>query len=46
MGNFMIGVYLRLMNGLKKEISCEKKRKKHILEKMIYMCELKRIVIL
>ena len=42
MGNFMIGVYLRLMEGLKKEISDEKKRKKHILEKMIYMCELNK----
>ncbi len=42
MGNFMIGVYLRLMEGLKKEISNDKKRKKHILEKMIYMCELNK----
>lgn len=42
MGNFMIGVYLRLMNGLKKEIPNEKQRKKHILEKMIYMCELNK----
>jgi hypothetical protein len=42
MGNFMIGVYLRLIEGLKKEIPDEKKRKKHILEKMIYMCELNK----
>ncbi len=42
MGNFMIAVYLRLMEGLKKELPDEKKRKKHILEKMIYMCELNK----
>jgi hypothetical protein len=42
MGNFMIGVYLKLMEGLKKEIPDDKKRKKHILEKMLYMCELNK----
>jgi hypothetical protein len=42
MGNFMIGVYLRLIEGLKKEIPNEKKRKSHILEKMLYMCELNK----
>jgi hypothetical protein len=42
MGNFMIGVYLRLMEGLKKEIPNEKQRKKHIIEKMIFMCELNK----
>jgi hypothetical protein len=42
MGNFMIGVYLKLMEGLRKEIPEDKKRKKHILEKMLYMCELNK----
>jgi len=42
MGNFMIGVYLRLMEGLKKELPNEKKRKSYILEKMLYMCELNK----
>ena len=40
MGNFPIEVYLRLMNGLKEEIPNIKDRKKHILEEMLYMCEL------
>ncbi len=38
MGNFPIAVYLRLMEGLKDE----KIRKKHILENMLYMCELNK----
>ena len=42
MGNFMISVYLRLMEGLKKEIPDDNKRKKHILENMLYMCELNK----
>ena len=42
MGNFPIAVYLRLMDGLKDKIKDDKKRKKHILEKMIYMSELNK----
>jgi hypothetical protein len=42
MGNFPIAVYLRLMESLKDEIKDEKERKKHILENMIYMCELNK----
>jgi hypothetical protein len=42
MGNFPIAVYLRLMIGLKDIIVDEKERKKHILENMIYMCELNK----
>ena len=42
MGNFPIVIYLRLMTSLKEEIKDEDKRKKHILENMIYMCELNK----
>lgn len=42
MGNFPIAVYLRLMEGLKGIILNEKERKKHILENMLYMCELNK----
>jgi hypothetical protein len=42
MGNFMIAVYLRLMEGLKPVIKDEKERKKHILENMLYMSELNK----
>jgi hypothetical protein len=42
MGNFQIAVYLRLQEGLKEEIINEKERKKHILENMLYMCELNK----
>jgi len=42
MGNFPIAVYLRLMEGLKDEIKDEKARKKHIVENMLYMCELNK----
>jgi 16S rRNA G966 N2-methylase RsmD len=42
MGNFPIAVYLRLMEGLKEKIVDNKKRKKHILENMLYMCELNK----
>ena len=40
MGNFPIAVYMRLMDGLKEKIKDENKRKKHILENMLYMSEL------
>ncbi len=42
MGNFQIAVYLRLMAGLKDEIPDDKARKKHILENMLYMCEINK----
>jgi len=42
MGNFPIAVYLRLMETLKKKIPNEMKRKKHIIENMLYMSELNR----
>jgi len=42
MGNFPIAIYMRLMGGLKNEIKNEKERKKHILEKMLYMSELNK----
>jgi hypothetical protein len=42
MGNFMIGVYFKLMEGLKKIIVNEKERKRHILENMLYMCEINK----
>jgi len=42
MGNFLVAVYLRLMTGLTKEIPDEKNRKKHIIEKMLYMSELNK----
>ena len=42
MGNFPIAVYLRLMESLKPVIKDEKKRKKHILENMLYMSELNK----
>lgn len=41
-GFFMIIVYLRLMKGLKKWESNEKKRSKHIIENMLYMVELNK----
>lgn len=41
-GFFVIHVYLRLMKGLKKVITNEKKRSIHIIEKMLYMVELGR----
>jgi hypothetical protein len=37
-----MAVYLRLMEGLKDEIQDIKERKKHILENMLYMCELNK----
>jgi 16S rRNA G966 N2-methylase RsmD len=42
MGNFPIAVYLRLMESLKEKIIDDKKRKKYILEKMLYMSELNK----
>ena len=42
MGNFTIAVYLRLMESLKNIILDTQKRKKHILENMLYMCELNK----
>ncbi len=40
LGFFSALVYLRLMKGLKTQIKNEKDRSKHIIEKMLYMCEL------
>jgi hypothetical protein len=40
MGNYSIAAYLRLMEGLKDEIKDVSARKKHILENMLYMCEI------
>lgn len=42
MGNFPISVYFRLMEGLKDKIKDKNKRKKHILENMLYMSELNK----
>jgi hypothetical protein len=39
-GNFPIAIYNRLMHGLKNAIPTEEKRRKHILEEMLYMVEL------
>lgn len=39
MGNFPIAIYYKLMDGLQKKIPNEKERKKHILEKMLFMAE-------
>ena len=40
MGNFPIAVYLRLFKSLKQEIKDDEERRKHILEKMVYMVEI------
>jgi len=42
MGNFPIAVYLKLMEGLKLQISNDEYRKKHIIENMLYMSELNK----
>ena len=42
MGNFPIAVFLRLNEGLKHKYPDDKKRKKHIIEKMLYMSELNK----
>ena len=39
MGNFAIAIYYKLMDGLKNKIQDEEDRKKHILEKMLFMAE-------
>ena len=39
-GNFPLIAYEKLMNGLKQKIPNEEKRRKHILENMLYMIEL------
>lgn len=41
-GFFMIFIYLRLMNGLTKWETNDKKRSKHIIENMLYMVELNK----
>ena len=41
-GNFMIVIYCKLYIGLKDIIKNSKKRKKHILENMLYMSELEQ----
>jgi hypothetical protein len=40
MGNFPVAIYMKLMIGLKGVIKDEEKRRKHILENMLYMVEL------
>ena len=40
MGNFPVAVYLRLFEGLRNKIPDDLQRKRHILEKMLYMSEL------
>jgi hypothetical protein len=40
MGNFPVAIYMRLMIGLKNEFFDEDKRRRHILEEMLYMVEL------
>ena len=42
-GNFPVMVYLRLMNGLKYFESNPEKRRKHILENMLYMVEIDKL---
>jgi len=42
MGNFVVAVYLRLMDGLKLQISNDEERKKHIIENMLYMSEINK----
>ena len=39
MGNFVIAIYYKLMEGLKKKIPNEKNRKQHIIENMLFMAE-------
>jgi len=41
-GNFIIGVYLRLMRGLELQIPEYNVRKKHIIENMLYMSEINK----
>ncbi len=42
MGNYPIAIYYKLMEGLKNKIPNEIDRKKHIIEKQLYMCELNK----
>lgn len=42
MGNFPVGVFLRLMDGLRGVIQSTTRRKKHNIEKMLYMSELNK----
>ena len=39
-GNFSIAIYMKLMDGLKNVINDIERRKKHILENMLYMVEI------
>jgi len=42
MGNFPVAIFLKLMEGLKREIPDDEERKRHILENMLYMSELNK----
>jgi hypothetical protein len=42
MGNFPVAVYLKLMEGLKSQITDDEERKKHIIENMLFMSELNK----
>jgi hypothetical protein len=42
MGNFSLAIYYKLMEGLKNKIPNEEERKKHIIEKQLYMGELNK----
>ena len=42
MGNYPIAIYYKLMDGLKNKIPNEQDRKKHIIEKMLFMGELNK----
>jgi hypothetical protein len=42
MGNYPIAIYYKLMKGLKTKIQNEEQRKKHIIEKQLYMGELNK----
>jgi hypothetical protein len=42
MGNYPIAIYYKLMDGLKNKIPNEQCRKKHIIEKMLFMGELNK----
>ena len=42
MGNYPIAIYYKLMEGLKTKIPNEEQRKKHIIEKQLYMGELNK----
>ena len=42
MGNYLIAIYYKLLDGLKNKIPNEELRKKHIIEKQLYMGELNK----